>query len=153
MAPHVAGDRARGASILELALITPVMALVVMGVLDLALAHRQQLRLENAVREGAVHAELHPADVDCTGNDDIEGRITGEDEGISALDGFEIVVSRPGASGTDVRLEGCGVATVPRGTRVRVEVRSRYHVMTPLVSRVVGSSVPVTATVEVEVQA
>ena len=145
-------DRTRGASILELAFIAPLMILIVMAVIDLALAYRMQIRLENAAREGAAHAQLHPADVDCDGDGDIVGRIADEQDGVDALEGYEVVVvADPG--GADTVVQGCDAVTVVRGTRLRVEVRAQHRIMTPLVAQVVGSSVPVTGSAEVEVQA
>lgn len=129
------------------------MVVIVLGVVDLALAYRLQIRLENAAREGAAHAQLHPADVDCPGEADIVGRIADEQDGIESLDGFEVVVVAEGPLGSQEELDDCGPPTVVRGTRVRVEVRAQHRILTPLVAQVVGSSVVVGGSSEVEVQA
>lgn len=142
----------RGASILELAFITPIMALLVMGVLDVALAYRMQIRLENAAREGSAHAVLNPNDVDCPVGMDITDRIIGEDD-VDDLPSFAITVLAEDFGGEPVvPVTGCGGTEAQPDERVRVEVAATYDVLTPLVERAVGSSIRLTGSSEIEVQ-
>ena len=129
------------------------MVLVVFAVLDLALAYRLQIRLENAAREGASYAQLHPDQVRDCGDGSIWDRVVAEDDGVEDLHGFEVVVLREGLGGTNVPVSGCST-TIPRGTRVTVEARAEHRLLTPLVSKALGSTVVrVAGTAEVEVQA
>ncbi|WP_436795572.1 TadE/TadG family type IV pilus assembly protein [Actinospongicola halichondriae] len=143
----------RGASILELALITPVMALIVMGVLDLARGHQMQIGLTNAAREGAAYAQIAPNDVSCAGEDDIIDRVMGESGDLAGYAGLSVVVFAEDASGDlTVPVTGCGGSTASSGERVRVEVTATFDVITPMVERVVGGSIDLTGSSEIEVQ-
>lgn len=148
-------DRARhserGASILELALIAPVMVLLVMGVIDLARGYQMQIRLENAAREGAAFAQLDPNFVTCGTTGNIEDRALSEDEGMNA----DIRVFAEDASGdfTDEILGCTGeTRTVESGERVLVEASATFDVLVPMVERVVGSEIELTGSAEIEVQ-
>lgn len=144
--------RDRGASVVELALITPVLALVVMGTLDLARCYRMQIRLENAAREGGAYAQVHPGEVTCEGDDDIVDRVTDEDEDLSTLPGFVVEVTRNDTAGdATVPVSGCRQTTFEAGDRVRVEATATYLIVTPLVQRAVGTHLTVTGSYEVVV--
>jgi Flp pilus assembly protein TadG len=52
----------RGQSLVEFALILPVLILLVMGTLDLAMGFRTYIALTNAAREGARWVSIHPTD-------------------------------------------------------------------------------------------
>jgi Flp pilus assembly protein TadG len=137
----------------ELALITPVLALVVLGTLDLTRCYRMQIRLENAAREGGAYAQVHPGEVTCEGDDDIVDRVVDEDEGLSALPGFVVAVTRDDASGdATVPVHGCRQVAFSPGDRVRVEATATYPIVTPLVQRAVGTHLTVTGSYEVVVQ-
>ena len=144
--------RERGASLMELALIAPLMVLIVMGVLDLGRAYRMQIRLESAAREGSAYAVLYPGDVTCTTRPGISGRVRGED-GVGSLPDFAMTVLRENAGGdVVVPYTGCGVTGFERGDRIRVETVATMAITTPLVARVVGSSIRLSGSAEVEVQ-
>lgn len=151
--------RDRGASIVEFAFIAPVMALIVMGVLDLGRAYRMQIQLEAAASEGAAHAQLYPNDVVCDGPDpipdrtDITDRVLAEEPGLASFTDLAIAVYGEDASGDlVVPVSGCGGSTVSSGERVRVEIRATFDVVTPLVERAVGSTITVEGSSEIEVQ-
>lgn len=145
------GDR--GASILELALITPVMALIVMGVLDLARGYQMQIALTNAAREGAAFAQIAPNDVSCGGGDDITARVLAENADVAGFTDLTVEVFAEDASGDlTVPVTGCGGDAASSGERVRVEVAATFDVITPMVERVVGSTISLRGTSEVEVQ-
>lgn len=147
------GAGERGASIVELAFIAPVLALIVMGVLDLARGYQLQIRLENAAREGAAFARVQPNDVSCPGDADIVGRVTAEEERIASQAGFRIVVLGEDAGGAmTVPVTGCGGTTVTSGERVRVEAIATFDVLTPMVERIVGSTIDISGAAEVEAQ-
>lgn len=149
--PTASGDR--GASILELALITPIMAIIVMGIIDLTRGYQLQIRAENAAGEAAAFAQLHPNDVSCTDVDDVEGRAAAEDSGLAATPGYDVRVLAEDSSGDlSVPVTGCGGDEAVSGERVRVEVDVRFDLITPGVRSLLGDSMVLTGTAEVEVQ-
>lgn len=147
--PH---RRERGASIVELALIAPVMVLLVMGFLDLGRSYRMQIRLENAAREGAALAQLLPNRVSCPTGSDIEDRSRGEDVALTSTPGFAVNVTNIDSDGTEVLLTGCSGTAARPGERVRVEVSAEFGIMTPVVANIVGDSIGLSGVAEVRVQ-
>lgn len=147
--PH---RRERGASIVELALIAPVMAILVFGVLDLSRAYRMNIRLENAAREGAAFAQIFPNQVSCGAAPDIEDRVRAEEPALASTTGFAIEVLGQDATDAFVPMTGCTGTEASPGERVRVEVRAQFDIMTPLVASVVGSSLTLEGHAEVRVQ-
>lgn len=145
--------RTSGSSIIELALIAPVMVLLVFGVLDLARGYRMQIRLESAAREGAAYAQVQPNRVaGCTNEQDIVSRVHAEDEGLISMP-IEVVVLTEDTSGAVVQpVFGCDGSHVTPGQRQRVEVSARFDVITPIVERIVGDTITITGAAEFEVQ-
>ena len=144
--------RERGASLVELALILPVLSLLVFGVVDLGRAYQLHLRAEGAAREGISFAQIHPNDVVCTGAPDIVTRVSAEEAGLAERPGFGVAVSGQADGGAFVALEGCGGTVAGPGDRVRVEVTLGYDVLTPVVQRVVGRTIHLTGAAEARVQ-
>lgn len=143
----------RGASIVELALIAPVMVLLVYGVTDLARGYDLQIELENAAREGAMYAQIAPNDVVCAGRDDITERVQDEKEGIVTVNSFEVKVWTEDAGGNmTVPVTGCGGTTVQSGDRVRVEVKGVFDVLTPPIERIAGPVIYITRKADVVAQ-
>lgn len=138
---------------MELALIAPVMVMLVFGVLDLSRAYRMQIRLENAAREGAVYAQLQPNRVDCGPTaDDITSRVLAEDAGISSMPGRAIAVDAEDPSGVWSPVTGCGDAEGAAGRRQRVAISARFEVLTPVVQSVVGDTIRITGSADIEAQ-
>jgi Flp pilus assembly protein TadG len=146
------GGGERGASIVELALISPIMVLLVFGVLDLGRAYRMNIQLENAAREGAAFAQIFPNNVSCGADPDIEDRVRAEEPALASAPDFEIEVLGQDDTDAFVPMSGCSGTTASPGERVRVEVRARYDIMTPLVANAVGRSLELTGHAEVRVQ-
>lgn len=143
----------RGASILELALITPVMVLLVMGVLDLARGYQMQIQLESAAQQGAALAQIFPNDVSCETVDDITARVADEEPGVASLPDFRVAVFAEAPSGElTVPVTGCGGTTAASGGRVLVEVSATFNVVTPMVQRVVGKEIDITGSAEIVAQ-
>lgn len=129
------------------------MALLVFGVLDLGRAYRMDIRLENAAREGAAFAQLHPNRAFCPDPQlDIESHVLAEDPGLSDAPGFAVEVHGEDDDGNTVKVDDCGGDALGRGDRVRVEVSAVYEIQTPLVSAAVGPSVQMTRSAEIRVQ-
>lgn len=137
---------------MELALITPVMALLVFGVIDLARGYQLHIRAENAAREGAAYAQVHPNDVECPAVTDVLDRVSAE-ERIATHPGFRLDVYGQDASGSWVPIEPrCGSTVASAGERVRVDVTVTFDVLTPIVERVVGDTIDLTGSAEVRAQ-
>lgn len=148
---HARSDR--GASVIELAVITPVMVLLVMGVLDLARGYKMQIELSNAAREGAAYAQFFPNDVYCTSRDDISERVQDERDGIVVTNAFTVRVFTEDAGGAMTQeVTGCGGTTVQAGDRVKVEVSGIFDVFTPLIEDIAGPVIYVRRSAEVVVQ-
>lgn len=142
----------RGASIIEFAVLAPVMVLIVMGVVDLARGYQMQIRLENAAREGAAYAERYPNDVSCATVTDITDRVIAED-GVDTLPDFEVAVFAEDAGGDmTVPVTGCGGTAADSGDHVLVEASGRFDILTPLVAQVVGGSIDITGSAQIEVR-
>lgn len=144
--------RDRGASIVELALLLPVMALIVFGVLDLGRGYRLQLRAEAAAREGVAFAQIHPNDMVCAATPDIVGSVSAEETGLAERPGFSVAVFGQDDGGAFVPITGCDGDVAQAGERVRVEVTVTYQVLSPVVERVVGSTIELTGDAEARVQ-
>lgn len=144
-------SRERGASILELAFLLPVMLLLVMGVIDLARGYQLHIQLENAASEGASFAHRYPNDVSCE-PDGIVSRVHGEEPGVDATPDFTVTVFAEDETGGMATIDGCGDTDVGSGQRVRVDVTATFDVLTPMVARVVGSELSLTGSAEVEVR-
>lgn len=97
-----------GQSLVEFALIIPILLLLVMGALELGRLFYIKVALHNAAREGAYYLSYNPADAD----DDYAGTKTAvQNEAIGA--GIDLVPDR------DVVVNNC----CTRGTYVEVEVK------------------------------
>ncbi len=90
--PVEKGRRQRGANLVEMALIVPLLLLLLVGVADLGRAYFTYITMINAAREGARHGVDHPAD---TGG--ILARVMSEAE----LNGVDL-------SGADIRIQAEG---------------------------------------------
>ena len=116
-----------GQSTVELALVLPLVALVLLAVVQVGLIVRDQVMVVHAAREAAREAAVEP-------NPDAARR--------AALAGAGLESER-----LDVAVSGRGAA----GSRVRVEVRYRAPTRVPLVGAALGDlSLEATATMRVE---
>lgn len=131
----------------------PVLAAIVFGTIDLSRAYQLQIRLDGAVREGATHAQLAPNDVDCDGtDDDIVGRAAEAEPGLTDESGYGVTVLAEDASGNlTVPVTGCGGSTVGSGERVRVEVDADFAIFTPVIGGLVGDTIRMTGSNQIDV--
>jgi Flp pilus assembly protein TadG len=144
------GDQ-RGAALVEFALVMPLLAMIVLGTIDLGRVYTLQNRLKNAAQEGAAYAQLFPNQVSNTGAcadpDNITYKALQEDSG--AASGFTASVTNTDANSV---ISGCHATTVSPGTHVKVTVQASFAVLTPFLSNLMGSPLNVTGTSEVVVQ-
>jgi Flp pilus assembly protein TadG len=93
-------ERARGQSLVELALALPVLILVLVGVFDLGRAFNAYIVISNAAREGAYYGTLEPFE-----HDAIVAQAINEAQGSGiVLTADDITVTSTGARGTPMRV-------------------------------------------------
>ena len=155
------GTREEGVALVELALVLPFLALLVLGTIDLGRAFRLGTRLENSAREGAAFAQFHPTKVDsgCEGTSNVVDRARAEDDALPVLPGYSVTVfKRDPSSGALLPPAGytaCGTVTsvsLAPGDEVVVRVQASFSPLTPLVSRLTGTPITLTAREQVVVQ-
>lgn len=131
----------RGQSVVEFALLVPIIILLVAGAIDLGNGYQTWINLTNAAREGARKASSSSDQPTiCT-------YVTDElqNTGIVVACG-SVAVSYPGASGADT---GCAAGTRTAGCPVRVKVD---HAMSTFVGQVFGiNTISISAAVDMVV--
>ena len=91
----------RGQSLVEFALILPVLMIMVFGIIDFGLGLRSYISLTNATREGARFAAVgnsagaYPANCDGTSNTTVIGRVCYTIEGLDLADVDTVSVAYP----------------------------------------------------------
>jgi hypothetical protein len=141
------GSRRRGQSLVEFALILPVLLLLVLGAMDLGRAYFTSISLENAVKEGAFFGARAPecatdATVDCDDPGNVEARVEIE------LDGHTVSTfqAKCFAAGTTVFTgPGKALADCVDGDLYYVRAQSPFTLITPIMSNIVGSSITLTS--------
>ena len=102
----------RGQSIVEFALIAPILLLLIMGTLDLGRVFYVKIALQSAAREGAYYLSYNPDDVmNCVGTICYQDTIMAAQSEANNM-GVDVVP-------TDITVSG----DLPRGTTVEVSVK------------------------------
>ncbi len=117
----------RGQSLTELAIVTPVLLLLVMGAIDLGRVFYAQISLENAAREGAMVAASNPTSYSAGAACDASSNAVICAATREGLGGFVTV------DPTDVTLACDPSCAKTYGTTVAVAVTGHFTVLTPLV--------------------
>jgi hypothetical protein len=126
-APRVAGQAERGQATVELALVLPLVAVVLLALVQAAVVARDQILVTHAAREAARAAAV----------DDDSAAALRAAEQAGPLDPDRLDVDITGRNGV--------------GSRVRVVVRYRPPTRLPVVGRVLGDvTLAATATMRVE---
>lgn len=128
--PKLGMERRRGTSLVEFALILPVLMILVVGLIDLGRGWSMVGVISNAAREGARFGSSHPLD-----NPGIKNRVMEEakDSGITLyrdriaifVNGIEVPDERPANSAISIKA----------GEPVKVQVTTRY---TPMFTWLLG---------------
>ncbi|MGP1674473.1 MAG: PKD domain-containing protein [Candidatus Limnocylindrales bacterium] len=143
-------ERSRGQTIVELALIIPVMLLLLASASDLARLFHSKIVIANAARAGALEAVRHPTSYqDGLPCDALTNRImcaiTTESNGsILAIDPLDVIVACDPDPCSEVL-----------GNRVRVTVAGEFTLLTPFIGTFFGGqTIPLssTATAQIAVQ-
>jgi hypothetical protein len=137
----------RGQSLVELAIVLPVILLLTVGAIDLGRAYFGAINLENAVKEGAFFGARQPecstdAVTDCDDPSNVEARVEIELHG-TAPSSFEAKCFDPGTtvfSGTGMPLADC-----EDGDIYYVSAQIPFTLVTPLISNIVGSTLTLTS--------
>lgn len=147
-----------GSAVVEFALVLPLLALLVLGTVDVGRVFRLQNRLVNSAREGGMYAQFRPLSVSagCDGGQNIVDRALDEDAGLAALPSFRVeVLKKDVGTGGLTPYVGCratsSVGLAP-GDSVVVRVSAGFSPITPLVSALVGPTITLTGSQEVVVQ-
>lgn len=127
--PH-STQRSRGQSLVELALLLPVLALLLIGTLDLGRVFFASVQLTNSVREGASFGQTSPTAVDSTDTPDPDNILYKvQDESALVINDADIVVCcYQGPTITSTSLRGDGTCSVASGVQSGdiIEVTARY---------------------------
>ncbi len=122
----------RGQSIVEVALVLPLLALLLTGLLDFGRAFFVTVSLNDAAAEGGVYAATHPTDT--TG---ITARARGSLEGTPLIDPNQVQVT--------VVCAGGNCATVSGGAAITVTTTYPFTFITPFIGSMFGGSLTLRA--------
>jgi Flp pilus assembly protein TadG len=138
----------RGQSLVEFALLLPVLLLLVVGAIDLGRVYLGTISVQNAAKEGAFLGARRPT-CDVSGGDgcddpqNVASRVTTELDGIAA----DSITARCYPAGTTVFTSGwrSDLADCVDGDLYRVTVNTTFRIATPFIGALIGDSLPVNA--------
>lgn len=137
------GRRGSGQSLVEFALILPLLLLIVVGTIDLGRVYVMSITMENAAKEGAFFGARNPTcdsnvTPGCLDPQNVAARVTNELDGLVA----ESLTARCYAPGTvDFSGPGKTLAACKDGDLYRVSIGATFFLVTPLLGSVVGDSI------------
>lgn len=124
-----------GQALVELAMIAPIVCLLLLGALDLGRVWQSQITINNAAREGAMEAMFRPGSYQSgaacnTSTNRVMCRILSEvrDSEVTVVPADVTVTCTP----------GCTPGTAASPSKVKVEVRGHFSLLTPLMSMFTG---------------
>lgn len=127
--PHSRPSGERGQSLLEFALMMPVLLLMLMGALDVGRMYFTFIAIQNAAGEGALYAAINPRCIhasDCPDPNNAEYRAKHESPS-GLVDWGRIQIS----------VEPADPTTLHEGEPITIIVRYDYDILTPLISPMV----------------
>jgi Flp pilus assembly protein TadG len=113
----------KGQSLLELALILPVLLIILAGVLDLGRLYYAYVAVTDAAAEGAAYAALHPEE---DKRDEVYKRVQEASQGLVQIDPSLVEVDCP---------------AVASGAPITVTVSYSFTVATPVINAIVPNGV------------
>jgi Flp pilus assembly protein TadG len=116
-------QKEKGQSLLELALILPLLIIILAGVLDLGRLYYAYVAVTDAAAEGASYAAIHPEQSD---RDEVLQRAQEASRGLVQIDSSMVAVDCP---------------TVASGAPITVTVSYSFTVATPLINVIVPDGV------------
>ena len=130
----------QGQSLVEMALVTPFLLIVVMAILELGLISLTSITLRDGIQEAASYTSVCPTD-----GAEVRNRLRQSStfpRDLSSVPDGDIIICVMNAGSTT-----CGGSGVI-GSSIRVTLNYNYHVMTPLLAGMVGDvnmNLPVSA--------
>ncbi len=122
----------RGQSIVEVALVLPLLALLLTGLLDFGRAFFVSVALNDAAAEGAVYAAARPTDTD-----GITARARGSLEGTPLINPAQVQVS--------VTCAGGNCSAVTGGSAITVTTTYPFTFITPIIGNMFGGTLTLRA--------
>jgi Flp pilus assembly protein TadG len=146
-------------ALVELALILPVLAMIVLSSIDLGRTASFHNKMSNAVREGAGIAQFSPTAVDsgCNGDRNVLDRLRKQNESLADEQGYTVTVAKKNPStGALTPYTGCTTTTpaltfVP-GDRIVVTVEIELKMFGPMSMAFVGNVAQLHRSAELVVQ-
>lgn len=132
----------RGQSVVEFALVLPVMMLLLVIGVDFGRLFFTSIQLTNAAREGANYAATNPTDTAT-----IQSRVLAE-ANVQAQRGegaITVATVCADSAGTTILCSAAKSGTAASGNTIRVSAREAFSFMTPLISGFFGGSLQVGA--------
>jgi Flp pilus assembly protein TadG len=127
--------RSLGQSMVEMAIVLPVLLLVVSGTIDLGRAYFTSVAIESASKEGAFYGARKPVcdteKTGCTAPNTVEWHVQQELQGITDPTVNSICIATDGATKP--------VADCEDGDEYRVTVQAPFGLITPIVSNILGT--------------
>ena len=90
----------RGQSLVEFALVLPLLILILLGILDLGRAFSAYIVITNAARDGAYYGTMHPTETSAI----IQRVLTEANGSGTSVTAADVSVSTTGAVGTPIRV-------------------------------------------------
>lgn len=151
---HATGQRRarrswRGQSLVEFALVVPVLLILVAGAIDFGRAFYGWITIENAAKEGAMYGARNPrcdttktgcassATVSYSVNKDLSG-LTGVSQTVSCVAPDQVTVRDLNANN--------GPTICREGDTYRVAVRYPFRLITPILASIVGQQLTIAST-------
>ena len=126
-----AGGRTRGQALVELALITPILMLVLLGAVDLGRVFYASITITNAAREGAQAASQDPASYIAGGSCTTSNKVV-----CAAI--REPATSFVTVTPADVTLTCNPSCSATYGTEIAVTVTGHFDPITPIIATIIG---------------
>ena len=143
---RLGGRSALGQSLVEFALVTPILLLVFAGAADFGRAFYAYVAIENAAKEGALYGARAPlcdntSPGSCTDPNNVVWRVQNElkDQGIRNPDGTQLVPTvtcTPATPPEPSRIPTCEAAR--RATSTRSQLVYPFKLLTPILSSITG---------------
>jgi len=131
----------RGQSLVEFALLVPLLLIIVAGVLDLGRLYFAFLTITDAAAEGVTYATIHPPDATAVTCPASPTCASPDDVGCICLRAQTSTEGAIEIAGDDVEITCLNCPTPPSGTPVTVTVRYDFQLATPFMNVIVPEGV------------
>lgn len=138
----------RGQSLVELALMLPILLMLVGGAMDLGRAYAATISLEGAAREGALYAARNPECAEDNGGACIDPRTVRwqVEKELSGVELSDFVAACYAIGTIDFSGPGKALADCEDGDHYRVTVASEFTLITPFISAIITGPINLSST-------